>query len=158
MIIKLIANTLLSVFMDKKARGAFDFYKETRTEEKKSISNLNASKISLQPASTQQKLQASDHQIQTTANAKNISNDTTHQLIINSLEAAKLEINAKPKITKNRKALINEAIKLQNSKKYILDNLSEDQRQKLKSMALFMLKGEFSPPIESKKKIQKKKK
>tara|TARA_B100001142_G_scaffold307059_1_gene337364 strand:- start:532 stop:897 length:366 start_codon:yes stop_codon:yes gene_type:complete len=118
--------------MDKKARGALDSYKKIELEKK----NVSSQKV----------------------NTNKKSNDKTHQLIIESLNAAKLEIKGKPKITENRRALINEIKKLQSSKLYILDQLSGEQRQKLRALALCMFKGEALPLKEPEIRSQNKKK
>jgi hypothetical protein len=153
MIKKIITNALLSVFMDKKARGVLNFYKENKSAKQSLDLVSNTSKVSKEPLLAPNKNQDYDNQ-----NSNIYSNDETHQLIINSLNAAKLEISAKPKITEKRKALINNALELQNSKKYILDKLSEKQRRKLKALALFMLNGEASSLVKSKEKTKNKSK
>ena len=153
MIKKIITNALLSVFMDKKARGVLNFYKENKSAKQSLDLVSNTSKVSKEPLLAPNKNKDYDNQ-----NSNVYSNDETHQLIVNSLNAAKLEISAKPKITEKRKALINNALELQNSKKYILDKLSEKQRRKLKALALFMLNGEASSLVKSKEKTKNKSK
>jgi hypothetical protein len=154
MLIKIITNTLLSVFMDKEAREALSLYKNNSLTNQGLGAESGTLRNSLQSKSpTNKKV---DKNISNRID--DISDVETRHLIAESLEAAKLEINAKHKITKNRKALIERALKLQQSKEYILNKLSEDQRKKLKTLALKILNVDAIPFEPSENKIHKKKK
>ena len=62
--------------------------------------------------------------------------EDVHQLIMDSLKAAEDELEAKPEITSERQALIQQALDIQRSKEHVLDGLSQHEREKLYVMAL----------------------
>ncbi len=69
-----------------------------------------------------------------------MSHEETRQLIVDSLKAAEEELGRKPEMTSEREALIEEAMAVHRSKTHILDDISEEQRQKLYVLALKSLK------------------
>ena len=154
MIKKIITNTLLSVFMDKEGRESFNFYKKSRLK-KKGLNKKSATlKDFLQDKLPPNKKKEKD----ISEGSKDISEIETHKIILQSLEAAKLEINSKKEMREKRQTLIEKTLKLQRSKGYVLNKLSEDQRQKLKVLALKVLNIETTPSESSKNKIPKNRK
>ena len=141
---KLIKNALISIFMDKHARDNFKFYEKNKYKSKSKTNEKNS------------KTHFSEESKIVKTNKLNL--DETHLLIIESVKAAKLEIDAtsKSKLNKKRQALINKALKIQNSKTYVLDNLSDGQRQKLKTLALNILNYTPSSSTKIKDAINKK--
>lgn len=67
--------------------------------------------------------------------------EDVHQLIMDSLRAAEEELAAKPEMTSERQALIQQAMDIQRSKAHVLDDLSPEAREKLYVMALKTLGG-----------------
>ena len=78
---------------------------------------------------------------------------------MDSLKAAEDELGAKPELTSERQVLIQQALSVHKSKVHILDDISEEQRQKLTFLALQSLKTDprsmVTPGANSKKKGNK---
>ena len=81
--------------------------------------------------------------------------EETRQLILDSLQAAEEELGSKPEITTERQALIQEALSVHRSKAHVLDNISEEQRQKLTFLALQSLKTDPGSVLASGSKNKK---
>jgi hypothetical protein len=88
-----------------------------------------------------------------------LSSEETRQLVMDSLKAAEDELGAKPELTSERQVLIQQALSVHKSKVHILDDISEEQRQKLTFLALQSLKTDprsmVTPGANSKKKGNK---
>lgn len=107
MLKKVFSKALLSVVMDKKARSTLDAAKE------------RAKKA---PPSAPEALPASAEELRVAARQ--------------ALETAEKELASKPKLTGERKALIQQALAVRKQKTKILDELGPDQKIKLQAMAL----------------------
>ena len=137
--------------MDKEARDTFNFYKKNSLPKQTLPPQLTSLEDSVLPTLPPEQVSLNSFKVPT----NRITHDETHQLIIDSLKAAKLESKEKNKISKERQALISKALRIQNSKIYILDKLTEEQRQKLKALALSVLQinpTSFDAPKGTKKK------
>ena len=88
-----------------------------------------------------------------------LSPEDTRQLVLDSLKAAEEDLGAKPELTTERQALIQQALAVHKNKVHILDDISEEQRQKLTFLALQSLKTDpgsvVTPRTNSKKKENK---
>jgi len=88
-----------------------------------------------------------------------LSPEDTRQLVLDSLKAAEEDLGAKPELTTERQALIQQALAVHQNKVHILDDISEEQRQKLTFLALLSLKtgpgSVVTPRANSKKKGNK---
>jgi len=85
-----------------------------------------------------------------------MSHEETRQLIADSLKAAEEELGRKPEMTPEREALIEEALAVHRSKIHILDDISEEQRQKLYVLALKSLKTDPGSIVASDRNFKKK--
>ena len=88
-----------------------------------------------------------------------LSPEDTRQLVLDSLKAAEEDLGAKPELTTERQALIQQALAVHQNKVHILDDISEEQRQKLYVLALKSRKTDsgsiVAPDHHSKKKGNK---
>jgi hypothetical protein len=107
MLKKVFSKALLSVVMDKKARSSLDAAKE---------------RVEKGTAPAPAALPASSEELRVAARQ--------------ALETAEKELAAKPKLTADRKALIQQALAVRKQKTAILDELGPDQKLKLQAMAL----------------------
>lgn len=107
MLKKVFSKALLSVVMDKKARSTLDAAKQ------------RAKKA---PPAAAEALPASADELRVAARQ--------------ALETAEKELASKPKLTGERKALIQQALAVRKQKTKILDELGPDQKIKLQAMAL----------------------
>lgn len=107
MLKKLFSKAMLSVVMDKKARGKLD------------AARVQAENTTRDPAAP---LQASAEELRLAARQ--------------ALENAERELAAKPKLTGERKDLILQALAVRKKQTRILDELGPDQKIKLQAMAL----------------------
>ncbi|UTW50693.1 hypothetical protein KFF05_12120 [bacterium SCSIO 12827] len=108
MLKKVFSKALLSVVMDKKARSTLDAAKQR-------------AKTAPQAAAPEA-LPASAEELRVAARQ--------------ALESAEKELASKPKLTGDRKALIQQALAVRKQKTKILDDLGPDQKIKLQAMAL----------------------
>ncbi|MEQ8804792.1 MAG: hypothetical protein RLO05_08875 [Rhodospirillales bacterium] len=108
MLKKVFSKALLSVVMDKKARSTLDAAKERAKK--------------APPAAASEALPASAEELRVAARQ--------------ALESAEKELASKPKLTGERKALIQQALAVRKQKTKILDELGPDQKIKLQAMAL----------------------
>lgn len=135
MIKNFLSKALLSVVMDKSARENL----ETKRKIKKIYKDLAAGGQSpTGVAANAPAAAASDLPLPDPLDS--LSAEETRQLILDSLEAAEQELGAKPEITDDRQALIQQALSVHKSKVHVLDDISEEQRQKLTFLALQSLK------------------
>ena len=88
-----------------------------------------------------------------------LSPEDTRQLVLDSLKAVEEDLGAKPEWTTERQALIQQALAVHQNKVNILDDISEEQRQKLTFLALQSIKTDpgslVNPCANSKKKGNK---
>jgi len=104
---KVFSKALLSVVMDKKARSTLDAAKD---------------RVTKAPQAASAALPASAEELRLAARQ--------------ALDAAEKELASKPKLTGERKALIQQALAVRKQKTKILDELGPDQKIKLQAMAL----------------------
>ncbi len=128
MIKKLVSDALLSVFMDKKARQKLQDSRaaKSKTKTKSDVPTVSQTKHSPAP----EHIAADPLGV--------MGQDEITALIRDSLDAAEQEISEKKHkhaANPGRQALINEALAVHKSKKHIVDELPEEQRQKLLYMA-----------------------
>ena len=136
--------------MDKEARNTFNFYKKNNLPDQ-NLQQLTSSEDLVPPTIFPEQELLNSFKVPTSS----ITPGETHQLIVNSLKAAKLESYERTKISKERQILISKALRIQNSKEFILDKLTEEQRHKLKALALSVLQANptsFDAPKKGKKK------
>ena len=128
MIKKFMSNALLSVIMDKKARQKLD----------------TAQKTTSNPNPRSERSGTRDHQQAITVPQARpdpveiMDTDEINTLIRDSLDAAEQEIaekKTKHAANPDRQALIDNALAIHKSKRHIVDELPEEQRQKLHVMA-----------------------
>ncbi len=123
---KLVSKALLSVVMDKSARD--------NLETKKKIKQDGKAEAPPTPFEVPPTAEPDPNPMST------MSPEETRQLIVDSLKAAEEELGLKPEMTSEREVLIEEAMAVHRSKIHILDDISEEQRQKLYVLALKSLK------------------
>lgn len=137
---KLVSKALLSVVMDKSARDNLEIKKKIKQARKAETPPPPEPEPDPHPMSS-------------------MSHEETRQLILDSLKAAEEELGRKPEMTSEREALIENAMAVHRSKTHILDDISEEQRQKLYVLALNSLKTDpgsvIAPDHHSKKKGNK---
>ncbi len=126
MIKKFVSNALLSVFMDKQARQKLNATRATK--------NKKGAPESALPKSS------SDADViqRVTDPIAAMNKDEVAALIRESLDAAEHEIiekKTKRAANPGRQALIDQAIAIHRSKSHIVDELPEEQREKLVFMA-----------------------
>ncbi len=144
---KFVSNTLLSVVVDKKARDKMSTANERKSVPTPSKDELNIPRMSLEenvaPKRTA-KRSATPYQ------PADGQEDDREVLIYEALASAEEQLlrnknrthTGKP-ITPEREALIENAIAIRRSKLYILDNLTQDQRNKLSYMAMQALNDQI---------------
>ena len=123
---KLVSKALLSVVMDKSARDNLEI--------KKKIKQARKAEAPPTPSEVPPTAEPDPNPMST------MSPEETRQLIVDSLKAAEEELGRKPEMTSERETLIEEAMAVHRSKTHILDDISEEQRQKLYVLALKSLK------------------
>ncbi len=140
---KLISKAILSVVMDKSARDNLELKNKTK----------QAREAAAPPAPSEVPAAAEPDPL------SSMSHEETRQLIVDSLKAAEEELGRKPEMTSEREALIEEAMAVHRSKAHVLDEISQEQRQKLYALALNSLKTDpgsiVAPEHHSKKKGNK---
>ncbi len=122
MIGKFISKALASVFMDKRARENL----ERKKKKKKPRKPVAAPAPAVSPAPEPTRA----------IPPGGSESEDVHQLIMDSLRAAEEELAAKPEMTSERQALIQQALEVQRSKEHVLQDLSQHEREKLYVMAL----------------------
>lgn len=128
MIGKFISKALASVFVDKRARENL----ERKKKNKKPRNPVAAPAPTATPAPTKDTSRAATRTIPPAG----AETEDVHQLIMDSLRAAEEELAAKPEMTSERQALIQQALEVQRSKEHVLQDLSQHEREKLYVMAL----------------------
>ena len=134
MIKKFVSNALLSVVMDKKARDKFNAAQDAK---KRAIGELPAS-----PAIADDDTDIPRVIPTPTVAPKPPSGgpaDDTAMLVRQALDSAEAELTHRQNrksMSPERQALIENALAIHRSKAHILDDLDEDQREKLYVMAM----------------------
>jgi len=140
MIKKFVSNALLSVFMDKKARQKLQASRDSKSGKTAGSGRANAA----------DNAPPYDQPVDGGDPIQDLDADEINELIRDSLNAAEQEISEKKvKRASNpkRQALIDEALAIHKSKKHIVDELPEEQRQKL----LFMAQQALGAQLKGKK-------
>lgn len=122
--------------MDKDTRKKFNFFENKSLSKKTSVSQIT--KTENRAAATLFSESDSISPLLTSINS--MTQDEMHHLIVNSVKIAKLEVGKKPQISDKRQAIIRKALEIQCSKEYVLEELSNKQRQKLRALALNIFK------------------
>ena len=145
---KFVSNTLLSVVVDKKARDKMSAVNERKSAPTSSDYELDIPRI--MPEKNALPKSSPQH--------SNVSHQPAHGheddpkvLIHEALESAEEELLREQSlthmdnpITPERAALIEQALAIRRSKLYILDELTQDQRNKLTQMAMQALNGQVA--------------
>jgi len=130
MIKKIVSDALLSVFMDKKAREKLKASREAKSNKKST--RAGATPVAKQDTTDDLPTPVAPDPM------GNMGQDEITSLIRDSLEAAEQEITDKKQkhaANPGRQALIEQAMAIHQSKKHIVDELPEEQREKLVFMA-----------------------
>lgn len=130
MIKKLVSDALLSLVMDKSARETL----EARKTIKKAVKQIEAANGGNGAGPDRGDSLEGD-------------SEETRKLIAESIAAAEREFLEQPKLSPERQALITEAMSVQASKQHLLDNLSQEQREKLYVVALKSLKPDLGGKV-----------
>ena len=140
MLKKFVSKALLSFVLDKDARDKLEARKKTKPAKKKPSPKPAPEPPNPEPVQLPRQTKTED----------------TREPILDSLRAAEQELAEKPKMTPGRQALIQQAMNLRRSKEYVLNGLSQEQRDKLHVVAIKTLQ---SPPGSgvSKKALTRKK-
>ena len=146
---KFVSKAILSVVMDKSARDNLKIRKKGKQARKAAAPPIPSEA----PPSTAPSPPAAEPEPDPLAS---MSHEETRQLIVDSLKAAEEELGRKPDMTSERKALIDEALAVHHSKAHILDDISEEQRQKLYVLALKSLKTDPGSIVASDRNSKKK--
>ncbi len=129
---KLVSKALLSVVMDKNARDNLGARKKRKPAPKpdprapEPAASSKGPKAGVSPSPPPSMAETED----------------THQLIMDSLRAAEQELTEKRDMTPERQVLIQQAMAMHQSKAHILDDLSQEDREKLYVVALKTIQGE----------------
>lgn len=130
MIKKIVSDALLSVFMDKKAREKLKASRSAKSNKKTLASSAAADAQNVAKGDLPARVEPDP--------LDNMDKDEITSLIRESLDAAAQEITDKKRkhaANPGRQALIEQAMAIHQSKKHIIDELPEEQREKLLFMA-----------------------
>lgn len=152
MIKKFVSNALLSVVMDKKARDKLNALNERRAEpaddDEAAIPRMSPEEGKPPAPTKTPKAQPAPNPA--TARPPSAMDDDPAALIRDALASAERELERKKNrthkgkpITAERAALIERALAIHRSKAYILDELDQDQRDKLTAMAMQALNDQL---------------
>jgi len=145
MIMKLVSKALMSVVLDKNAR--------TKVEALKKSKPKKATASAPSPAPVAGHVTGP---VPVSVPSAALESEDTHQLIMDSLRAAEQEIIDKQTETPERQALIQQALAIQKSKAHVLDNLSQEDREKMYVMAQQALNTPPSAGFQNRAKQRKK--
>jgi len=140
MIKKFVTNALLSIVMDKKARDSLNNGNKPAPAKQPEKSLLADDAATAPPASAPKTQQPAARQ-----NNETMTAEDTHALIRQTLEAAEQEMEARKNMPPERRALIENALNLRRSKEHMLDELSDEQREKLFVIAMKTMDPDFDP-------------
>ncbi len=141
----IFSRALMSVFMDKKARDKYDAIQETKRQArrkkggagKKSAAPATAAKAPPPPTEDEDVL--------------------PETLIHRAIEAAGQELERKKNLPPGRQALIEQALSIHDQQSRVLDDLPQEQREKLMVMAMHAFGADMDGKTPAKKKQPKKK-
>ena len=133
MLKKFVSKALLSFVLDKDARDRLEARKNPSPEPAPEPPNPET----VQPP-------------------RQTKTEDTRELILDSLRAAEQELAEKPKMTPGRQALIQQAMNVRQSKKHVLNGLSQEQRDKLYVVAIKTLQSPPGPGVGKKALTRKK--
>ncbi len=144
---KFFSNTLLSVVVDKRARDKMSAVNEHKSTPTPSDDELDISRMSLgSDASPKTAALRSTGQSQPAHGQEDDSKVLTHEALASAEEELKGTQNPNQTVkpnTSERAALIKQAMAIRRSKLYILDELTQDQRNKLTYMAIQALNDQI---------------
>lgn len=134
---KLVSKALLSVVMDKNARDNLGAGKKRKPAPK-------PDPRAPEPAAPSKGLKAGGPKAGASPSPPPPMSETedTHQLIMDSLRAAEQELTEKRDMTPERQVLIQQAMAMHRSKAHILDDLSQEDREKLYVVAMKTIQEE----------------
>jgi len=139
MIKKFVTNALLSIVMDKKARAHLNKGKALKTSENTQVKSLLANDVETGPVTPPVDTP------KTRPATPPMSHDETEALIRQSLDEAEREMTTRKNMPPERRALIENALSVRKSKEHILDDLTDEQREKLFVIAMKTMDPDFDP-------------
>lgn len=133
---KLVSKALLSVVMDKNARDNLEAGKKRKPAQKPGPQTAEPAAPSKERKAGGPKAGAPPSPPPPMAETED-----THQLIMDALRAAEQELTEKRDMTPERQVLIQQAMALHRSKAHVLDDLSQEDREKLYVVAMETIRG-----------------
>lgn len=133
---KFLSRALMSIFMDKNARQAYDAIQEVKRREK--TGDLGDAPAAA-PARAPQAPDTDDDILPET-------------LVRKAIDEAAAELERKKSLPPDRQALIEQALAIQDSKRALLNDLPKEQREKLIVMAMHAFGAEADKNAKPKKK------
>ena len=143
---KLVSKALLSVVMDKNARDNLGAGKKRKPAPKPDPQAPEPAALSKGRKAGAKGLKAGAKGRKAGASPSPpppmVETEDTHQLILDALRAADQELTEKRDMTPERQVLIQQAMAMHRSKAHILDDLSQEDREKLYVVALKTIQEE----------------
>ncbi|MBB55311.1 MAG: hypothetical protein CMF67_13150 [Magnetovibrio sp.] len=133
---KFVSNALLSIVIDKKARDKMSAANEPKVTSTPDVENENIPSMTPEMEAPPERSAAPNQHLP-------VEDEDPKKLISEALACAREELlhkqdlsNKGTSITRERAALIKQAMAIRQSKLYILDGLTQDQRNRLTYMAI----------------------
>ena len=133
---KFVSNALLSIVVDKKARDKMSAANEPKVTSTPDVGNVNIPSMTPEMEAPPKRSAAPNQHL-------HVEDEDPKNLISEALACAREELlhkqdlsNKGTSITRERAALIKQAMAIRQSKLYILDGLTQDQRNRLTYMAI----------------------
>ena len=133
---KFVSNALLSIVVDKKARDKMSAANEPKVTSTPDVENVNIPSMTPEMEAPPKRSAAPNQHL-------HVEDEDPKKLISEALACAREELlhkqdlsNKGTPITRERAALIKQAMAIRQSKLYILDGLTQDQRNRLTYMAI----------------------
>ena len=133
---KFFSNALLSIVVDKKARDKMSAANEPKVTSTPDVGNVNIPSMTPEMEAPPKRSAAPNLHL-------HVEDEDPKNLISEALACAREELlhkqdlsNKGTSITRERAALIKQAMAIRQSKLYILDGLTQDQRNRLTYMAI----------------------
>ena len=133
---KFVSNALLSIVVDKKARDKMSAANEPKVTSTPDVENVNIPSMTPEMEAPPKRSAAPNLHL-------HVEDEDPKNLISEALACAREELlhkqdlsNKGTSITRERAALIKQAMAIRQSKLYILDGLTQDQRNRLTYMAI----------------------
>ena len=133
---KFVSNALLSIVVDKKARDKMSAANEPKVTSTPDVGNVNIPSMTREMEAPPKRSAAPNQHL-------HVEDEDPKNLISEALACAREELlhkqdlsNKGTSITRERAALIKQAMAIRQSKLYILDGLTQDQRNRLTYMAI----------------------